>query len=124
MKSGLKALKSFTHWLAALKPARWSLSRYRWAFVFVTAEHAEEKRAEGAKGCVMMVLYFKCAEIAPQLCSRFYLREHKNNQIASCGVEMWDAFVLLKLISEDVIPPLRLERQLPSKSKWKHNFFK
>ena len=35
---------------------------------------------------------------------------------------MWDAFVLLKLISEDVIPPLRLERQLPSQCKWKNNF--
>ncbi len=28
----------------------------RWAFVFLTAKRAEEKRAEGAKGCVMLVL--------------------------------------------------------------------
>jgi hypothetical protein len=71
----------------------------------------------------MMVLYFKCAEIAPQLCSRINLPEQKNNQIANCGVEMRDVFVTLKFFSEDVIPPLRLERQLPSQCKWKNNFF-
>ena len=45
-----------------------------------------------------------------------------DKQNASCQDVITNAFVLQKLVCADGCPPLRLERQLPSKSKWKHNF--